>query len=146
MRRLAEQGVSQEYLLLTYNLRVRVCVEQNVVLWMFSLTQALSDKIEKLQRNAFYIILGKNAEKHYNENLAKLDCETLSDRRMQIAENFAKKVLKHPAHRKMFKFDLKSKTRNGKKVIIPKIKTSRYSKSSIPSLGNLINERLSHKI
>ena len=90
--------------------------------------------------------LGINAGKHYSENLAKLDYETLSDRRIKIAENFAKKILKHPAHRKMFKFDLNSKTRNGKKVIIPMAKTSRYQKSTIPSLGILINQKLTHKI
>ena len=50
LRRLAEQGVPQKYLMLAFNLRVRVCVEQNIVLWMFSLTQELSDKIEKLQK------------------------------------------------------------------------------------------------
>ena len=113
---------------------------------MFSLTQKLSDKIERLQKIAFYIILGNNAGKHYSENLSKLNYETLGDRRMKIAEKFAIKVLKHPAHQKMFKFDLNSKTRNGKKVIIPMTKTSRYQKSTIPSLGILINEKMTHKI
>ena len=113
---------------------------------MFSLTTALSDKIERLQKTAFYIILGKDADKHYHVNLAKLDCETLLSRRQKVADNFAKKILKHKEHRKMFKFDLNSKTRSGKKVLIPKLKTARYYKSAIPSLGNIINEKFSHKI
>ena len=113
---------------------------------MFSLSQELNNKIEKVQKIAFYIILGGNADKSYNVNLAKLECDTLEDRRLKIAENFAKKVLKHPEHRKMFKFDLNCKTRSGKKVIIPACRTTRYSKSRIPSLGSLINQKLTHKI
>ena len=113
---------------------------------MFSLTKVQNDKIERLQKTALYIILGKDADKHYSVNMDKLGCDTLQDRREKIAENFAKKVLKHPAHRTMFKFDLKSKTRSGKKVIIPKSSTARYSNSTVPSLGNIINEKLTHKI
>ena len=113
---------------------------------MFSLTKAQNDKIERLQKTALYIILGKDANKHYIVNMDKLGCDRLEDRRDKFAENLAKKVLKHPAHRKMFKFDTQNKTRRGKKVIVPKSSTARYSNSTIPSLGNLINERLRHKI
>ena len=42
LRRLVEKGVSTEYLLLAYFSRVRVCVEQNVSLWMFSLSKHLT--------------------------------------------------------------------------------------------------------
>ena len=80
LRRLAEQGVSKEYLLLTHYSRVRVCVEQNVGLWMFSLSKAQIDKIERLQKIALYIILGKDAAKHYNVNMAKVNCENLEER------------------------------------------------------------------
>ena len=146
LRRLAEHGVSRENLLETYFLRVRVCVEQNAPLWMFSVTKGLSDRIERLQKMAFYIILGDNADKSYSANLAKLDCDTLISRRQKIAENFSKKILRHPEHRKMFQFEYKSKTRKGKKVIIPKGKTERYRKSTIPSLAKIINENFSHKI
>ena len=64
LRRLAEQGVSKDLLLLTFCSRVRVCVEQNVPLWMFSLTKNQNDKIERLQKMAMYIILGQDADKH----------------------------------------------------------------------------------
>ena len=39
LRRLAELGISTEKLLLTYCLRIRIMVEQNVPLWMFSLSK-----------------------------------------------------------------------------------------------------------
>ena len=104
------------------------------------------DKIERLQKIALYIILGKDADKHYSINMDKLSCDTLKDRRDKIAENFAKKVLRHPEHRKMFNFDPENRTRSGKKVIIPKSSSARYQNSTIPALGNIINEKLSHKI
>ena len=113
---------------------------------MFSLTKEQNDKIERLQKMAFYKILGKDANKHYIVNRDKLGCDTLEDRRDKFAENLAKKVLKHPEHRKMFKLDTNNKTRKGKKMIVPQSSTARYSNSTIPSLGNLINEKLRHKI
>ena len=78
--------------------------------------------------------------------MAKLDSVPLEERRQTIAENFAKKILKHPAYRKIFAFNEKSNMRSGKKVIVPTTKTARYEKSTIPSLCNIINQKLSHKI
>ena len=113
---------------------------------MFSLSKAQIDKIERLQKIALYIILGKDAAKHYNENMIKVNCESLEDRRDKISENCAKNFLKHPEHRKMFQFNLKSKTRSGKRVVIPQSRTERYSRSTIPSLGNIINKKLTKYI
>ena len=72
LRRLAEQGVSQDNLMLTYKSRVRGCVEENAPLWMFSLTKELSDKIERVQKISFCIILGKKSSIHYSQNLIAL--------------------------------------------------------------------------
>ena len=144
--RLAELGVSQEHLLLVYNSRIRVCVEQNVPLWMFSITNELNNKIERLQKISFYIILGKNATYSYSRNLAALSSISLEERRQKLALKFAKNVLRHPEHRKMFTFNTKGNMRSGKKVVIPTAKTARYKKTTIPSLGMIINQKLSHKI
>ena len=113
---------------------------------MFSITKELKDKIEKMQKISFFIILGKNAKKEYSHNLTILDSEPLENRRQKIAENFAKKILKNPAHRKMFSFSVKGNMRSGKKVLIPKTRTARYANMTIPSLGKIINEKLRHKI
>ena len=75
-----------------------------------------------------------------------LNLETLDQRRQKIATNFAKKILKHPEHRNMFKIINFNRTRSGKKVVIPICRTTRYEKSAIPSLAKIINEKLSHKI
>ena len=52
LRRLVEAGVSIEHLITTYNLRIRVHIEQNVPLWMFSLNNTMKTKIEKLQKTS----------------------------------------------------------------------------------------------
>ena len=146
LRRLAELGVSKEYLLLTYESKIRCHVEQNCPLWMFSITQELKNKIEKVQKISFFIILGKYANKEYSYNLALLNSVSLDERRQAIAENLAKKILKHPAHRNIFMFSEKSNMRSGKHVIIPRIRTTRYLNTTVPSLGTIINKKLRHKI
>ena len=146
LRRLVEKGVSIEKLVLTYNLRIKIYVEQNVPLWMFSISKAMKLKIENLQKTSVYIILGKYAHPNYLLNLSILDMETLEERRDKIALKFATKILKHPEHRQIFNFKLSKLTRSGKMVIVPNFKTSRYGNSTVPSLARLINEKLAHKI
>ena len=146
LRRLVEHGVSIENLLLTYTSRVRVCVEENVPLWMFSVSREMETRIEKLQKISLFIILGKHAHRDYSRNLALLNLEQLDVRRQQIAINFARKILKHPEHRKMFNIINSNRTRSGKKVVVPTSRTTRYEKSTIPSLAKLINEKLADKI
>ena len=75
-----------------------------------------------------------------------MNLEPLDVRRQRIATNFAKKILKNPEHRKIFKIIDSNKTRMGKKIVVPQCRTARYEKSTIPSLAKLINEKLSHKI
>ena len=146
LRRLFELGVSVENMLLAYKSRIRIFVEMNVPLWNFNLSAKMSKKIEKLQKTAVFIILGSNADKDYFCNLAILGLETLQDRRQTIVRNFATKLIKHPIHRNIFKFSEASKTRSNQRIIIPFARTTRYERSSVPSLGKFINENLSNKI
>ena len=71
-----------------------------------------------------------------------LDMEPLEERRQKIALNFATKILKHPEHRKNFNYRNSDyfyyKTRSGKKVIVPKFRTARYGRSTVPALAKLI--------
>ena len=73
-------GVPTEKLILMYNLRVRVHIEQNIPLYMFLLTKAMKMKIEKIQKISAFIILGKEAHRDYICNLAILDMEPLEER------------------------------------------------------------------
>ena len=139
LKRLAEMGVRIEDLLMTYESRIRIHVEQNVALWHFSISGQLSKIIEKVQKISTYIILGKHASVDYHFNLATLNLEPLYDRRENLSKTFARKVIKHPVHKNMFTWNEGRKTREGRKVIVPHAKTKRYERSSVPSLARIIN-------
>ena len=139
LKRLAQMGVSIEDLLLTYTSRIRVHFEQNVALWHFSISKMLIKKLEKVQKACVYLILGKQATPDYLVNLSLLNLEPLVDRREDLCKNFARKTLKHPVHGKMFTLHGERKSKSGRKVVVPKSKTVRYQRSSIPSLASLIN-------
>ena len=98
-----------------------------------------------MQKMALYIILGKHAHRDYICNLAILNLEPLDERRNKIAKNFAKNILKHPVHKQIFNI-IHSNTRSGNRVEIPKSHTTRFEKSTIPSLAKLINKELKHKL
>ena len=139
LKRLASLGVSTEKLLEVYKLRIRVFVEQNVPLWTFNLSRKMINKIERLQKVSLYVLLGRNADRDYYCNLAMLSLDTLEDRRLKLSENLARKVLKHPEHRKMFTFSSSDRTRSGKQVYVPWARTQRYARSAVPSLGRINN-------
>ena len=103
LRRLSEMGVSQEKLLLIFKSKVRIHVEMNIPLWTFSINKKLSNKIEKVQRTAVLIILRHKASPNYSLNLKTLKLHTLESRRDVIVKRFAKKTMKHPVHKNMFK-------------------------------------------
>ena len=139
LRRLSELGVSIEDLVMTYTSRVRGHLELNVPLWHFSITKKLSKSIERVQKSAAFVILGKLASLDYFCNLALLELEPLSDRREKLCRKFASKTIKHPFHSQMFSMVEGSTTRTKRSVIVPKAKTARYDKSTIPNLARIIN-------
>ena len=145
LRRLSELGVPIHLLVLTYKLRIRVFIEQNVPLWTFNVSQSMSRKIEKVQKTAVFIILGKHAHKEYFCNLTILELDTLQNRREKLSVKFARQILKHPVHRQIFTTTV-SQTRNGKRIVVPASRTARDEKSTIPSLARLINDKLTRII
>ena len=115
-------------------------------LWTFNLTKVMAGKIERVQKIAAYIILGKHAHKDYFCNLSMLELDTLETRHHKLAMKFAAKTLKHPEHRKLF--TVTESVRHGRRVAVPASRTTRYERSTIPSLARLINknEQLSSKL
>ena len=71
--------------------------------------------------------------------------KSLEQRRLIITKRFASKILKHPEHRKIFNI-VKPNTRSVNRIEVPKCKTKRYKKSTVPALANIINRELKHKI
>ena len=142
LKRLVEFGVPIQDVLMTYCERVRVHVEQHIPLWTFSISNILSDKIEKLQKSAVYImlpLLGSTAQPDYQDNLALMGLEKLEKRRNSLSHKFARKVFKHPEHSKMFQINGGRVTRTARRVIVPPARSSRYDRSTIPSLAKILN-------
>ena len=63
--------------------------------WQPGVTQQEVRQIERVQRCAFYIILGDHYVS-YDSALDKLECQSHVDRRIKLCENFANKSLKNP--------------------------------------------------
>ena len=115
-------------------------------LYLFG-NQPLQDKkkkqIERVQRCAFYIILGKEY-KGYEEALKILELESLEERRLTICEKFAKKAVKHPKYKNWFNLNQQTPTihtrfQNINKFIPVKTRTERYRNSPLPYLTNILN-------
>ena len=107
-------------------------------LWHFSITKKLSNVIEKVQKSCLFIILGQLATSSYFCNLKLVNLDLLSERRQKLCTQFAKKTFKHPVHGKMFTKNIRP-TREGRNVIVPRGKTVRYNRSSVPSLSRMLN-------
>ena len=144
LRCLSEMGVPTENLLLVYKSKVRVHLEINVPLWTFSISQNLSKKIEKVQCTAVFIILGHKAFRNYTSNLKKLKLDTLETRRDILVNRFARKIIKHPVHKKMFQLKTRTDTCTPAPIIIPKTKRKRYMNSAIPALSRIIIDKKYH--
>ena len=119
-------------------------LEMAVPVWQPALTQQESTQIERVQRCAFYIMLGKNYQS-YEEALNILVSRTLEERRIKLCENFAKKSLKHEKFKNWFSHneqESKINTRNKEKrnEFNPvRTRTERYRKSPLPYLTDILN-------
>ena len=80
LRRLAEFNIPVEDLKNIYILSIRSILEQSATVWHSSLTQENTNDLERVQKSATKIIL-KQYDISYKKRLAKLDLETLSNRR-----------------------------------------------------------------
>ena len=84
-------------------------------------------------------LLGSLAHSDYQDNLALMGLEKLEHRRNSLSHKFARKVYKHPEHRKMFQLNRGRITRTARRVIVPQTRTARYERSTVPSLAKIIN-------
>ena len=123
---------------LTYILSV---LDQSAVVWHSSLSQKNANDLERVQKVAVRIIMGKNF-KNYTDGLSQLNLKTLSNRRDEMCLNFAKKCLKNDKVKNMFSKKDKShamRKRGQELYKIKMIKTKRYKKSAIPYMARLLN-------
>ena len=90
LRRLKTLGANIEEILDVYFTQVRCVLEMAVVVWEPGLNQAQHKQIERVQKCAFYVIMGEQYS-NYDNALKALKSETLSERRSKLCLNFAKK-------------------------------------------------------
>ena len=122
---------------LTY---IRSVLEQSAVVWHSSLSSKNRRDLERVQKVAVRVILGKNYTS-YKNGLQKLNIEALDERREKICLKFAKKCLGNEKLRSMFPKNVTGNIKRRKtKVFKTKlIKTKRYKNSAIPYMVNLLN-------
>ena len=120
-----------------------------VPVWNANLTQGEEKQIERVHKTAYYVNLGHEYQ-NYEHGLNTLGGERLSERRLSLRLNFAKKALKSEKYQNWFspaipEFRLKPNTRQpiptlGKLKDVP-FRTSRYRNSPLPYLTRLLNDK-----
>ena len=136
LRNLKKHGAGIKDLLDVYIKQCRCVLELAAPVWNAGLTVAESRKIERVQKAAFSIILGKNYVT-YEQALAELKMNTLKIRRKALCVRFAEKAQKHEKFESWFKANENSAAT--KFVPVP-YRTKRYKNSPLPYLTELLNE------
>ena len=109
-------------------------LEQTCSVWHSSLTIDLVTYLERVQKCALKIILGRHY-KTYKEACNKVGIEDLVSRRTRLCLNFAKKCLLNPKIKQLFPQNKKRNTmitRNCEKFLVDKAHTERLKKISNP--------------
>ena len=91
-----------------YIMQVRSKLEQSAVLWHFGLSEKNRVKLERVQKSALKVILGKRYTT-YSDALKRLNIESLEDKRKSLCLKFAKKCLRIEKLKKLFPKNVKKK-------------------------------------
>ena len=120
---------------LTY---IRSHLDQSAVVWHSSLTIKNRNYIERVQKVAVRIILGKNF-RNYNDGLKILHLQNLNDRRENFCLKFAQKCLKNDKVKNMFPLKLNQmKKRKSEKFKVKFLKNEKIQKVSYSIHGEVI--------
>ena len=142
LRKVASFGTNIEEKKNIYILYIRSILEHSYVVWNNSLTSENAKDIERIQKAAVKIILGKQY-KNYEEALEKIDLQPLDERRDELCLKFAKKCLKSDKMKTIFPLNEKSHDmdlRKTEKYFVKHANTERMKKSAIPFMQNLLND------
>ena len=140
LRRLKANGANRKELSDVYIKHVRSVIENSAVVWHSGLTQPNRIDIERVQKAACSIILGKNYH-NYEYALTVLGFETLDKRRETLCYKFAEKSYKSEHFSSWFVPDKKEiNTRRKMKVVKDALtRTARFEKSALPYMTKLLN-------
>ena len=102
LRRLKYLGANFSDLVDVYVKQIRSILEHAVPVWQSSITLRERVDLERIQKSACHIILGKQYES-YHQALPLLGLETLESRRQKLCLRFALKAEKHAKFKAWFK-------------------------------------------
>ena len=138
--RIKQLGASQSELLDVYVKQVRSILEFASVVWHPGLTQDNTAQIERVQKSAFAIIIGKD-DNSYKNSLQIMNMETLKSLREELSVK-AKKAAEHQRHSTWF--EPQTQTVNTRLVKVPYMpfyfRTDRFKKSLLPNLASFLNK------
>ena len=120
LRKGAHFTVSKEEKRNIYVLYIRSILEQSCVVWHSSLTQDNENDLERVQKAAVKVILGKEYPENYEQALVRADLDTLKERRTKLCKEFAKKCLQNEKTEGIFKRNSTKYKIKTKKIIFTK--------------------------
>ena len=124
---------------------IRPILEYASPVWHSSITDKQNRAIESVQKRAIRIITGQSYNS-YTQVLNLLNITSLETRRQQLLVKFGEKLLGSTRFRSMLPPDRASVcSRSLRSSIIaglqlPKCRTTRYRRSTIPALTHILNE------
>jgi hypothetical protein len=136
LRNLKKHGASRTDLLDVYIKQCRCLLELAVPVWNPAITKCEVSQIERVQKTACAIILGKQYES-YMQALDCLKLESLEDRRVTLCKAFAFKSQKHEKFQNWFEYSEQPSLTTFEPV---PCRTNRYKRSPLPYLTDLLNE------
>ena len=133
---------NKAHLIHIYKSQVRACLEYCSTVWHSGLTESDTKDIERVQKAAVRIFMG-NKYQGYEQALKMLKLDSLKERRIKMALNFAKRSLKLEHFSKLFPLNESNhqmSIRNPEKYVIKNSNTERHKRSAVPFLQRLLNE------
>ena len=142
LRNLYEFDIPQEDLVMIYAQYIRSILEYNSNVWFSNLTEEEKDDIERVQRVALKIIM-KEKYISYEQALKNLNLDTLQERRLMLAERFAKKCAKSEKFQNLFPKNEKEglNLRDPETYNVNFASKGRLFKSAIPAMQRLLNKK-----
>ena len=139
LRRLKSHGANESELRDIYCKHIRSILEYGAAVWHSGLTLENKANIERVQKAALTIILGKRYI-NYENALATLKLDSLSLRREKLCLKFAKKSFKSKKFATWFQRDENSQnTRRKVNLVKPALaRTTRLQKSALPYMTNIL--------
>lgn len=141
LRRLKRSNIPRQDLVAIYSGYLRPCLEYATPAWHGSLNQVQTKDLERVQKRACRIILGREYD-GYEKALQTLSLSSLQDRRTKLCMDFAKSLLTSQFRSWLppTRAEATGKhSRSSNKLVVPRARTDRYKSSPIPFLTSLIN-------